>query len=90
MRIRFHLLTVLQHRDRTVTDEVIQATQRALHDSIRLVPRCPLFQHRFEDFRQEKRLLKVFVLQMKQQIPVMFAIGGQGAIECQRDHLLGL
>ena len=90
VRIQIHLLSVLQDGDRTVADEVVQSVQRAGHDPIRLVPRRALFEYRLENLRQKERLLKVLVLQMEQQIPVMFVVGGQGAVERQRNHLLGL
>ena len=56
----------------------------------RLVPRPPLPQHGFAHPADEKRLKERFVGLVEQQIAMELAVGGQGGVEDQPQHRVGL
>ena len=69
---------------------VVQLVHGGRHDAIGLVPRPALLQHGLAHPADEERLEQRLFGLVEQQIAVELAVGGQGGVEDQPQHGLGL
>ena len=77
--VRFALRPRLQHGDRPMADEIVEAVQDAGDGRGLVVGRDALGQHGLEDADQEERRKQVAVVEMSQQVGVVRAVGRQHA-----------
>jgi hypothetical protein len=90
MGIRLDAALVVEHRDRPMSQKVIELRDRVGDDPLTFVPGGSLGQDRLAGPSRKKRIQKQVFRLMEQQIPMMPQVGRKDFVEDQPEHPLDL